>query len=351
MWRHREKEHKDKLGDSLPKVLETCVGIKESGEKGSWLRLDDLGTMRPPKLQQIAPPNFRVEGLFASKSGVFDRFPVPLITVFEKVPSNSGLMFWDESVRFLQRIKDVTSSAQYFLRRVAKRKHTGDIPIVGFQVLSCRRSETLYARTAARFLYYVMHSTHAQPPPDPSTVILGQSLCTWPEFVLKLILSAIREEESQSGWLAERYLHHMYLLSPYGAVSRDPDFLKHEAVRLLYLFRGSFILDHNVKGSTMANANLDGQKCLTEQACCAFESIQGFKRIAHLCVKQVPEDRVVWQDNGELAVRTDHGYIDVPKSAISAFYQSLIEEAGSIFKQMEIDPGVGCKYDMLHFLV
>ena len=317
------------------------MAIKESGAKGSWVKVRDVEHPRLPKLQQLAPSNFRIEGLFASKSGVLDRFPVPSITIFESVSSNSGLSFWDQSLILLQRIKDVTATSQYFLRRVAKRKHDGEIPVVGFQTLSCKRSESLYARTAARFLYYVMQMTEAKPPPEASIVCLGQPACTWPEFVSHLIDSAMREPESHNGWLAERYLHFVYLLAPYGPISRDPDFLKHEAVRLLYLFRGVFIIEHHVKHSTMTAVNLDGQQFLTEQMCCPFETIQSFKRVAGYCVQPNPEDRVIWQDNGELAIRTDHGFIDVPKSSIAAFYQSLLDEADSIFREMAIDPGEG----------
>jgi hypothetical protein len=186
-----------------------------------------------------------------------------------------------------------------------------------------------------------MQMTEAKPPPEASIVCLGQPACTWPEFVSHLIDSAMREPESHNGWLAERYLHFVYLLAPYGPISRDPDFLKHEAVRLLYLFRGVFIIEHHVKHSTMTAVNLDGQQFLTEQMCCPFETIQSFKRVAGHCMQQNPEDRVIWQDNGELAIRTDHGFIDVPKSSIAAFYQSLLDEADSIFREMAIDPGEG----------
>jgi hypothetical protein len=88
----------------------------------------------------------------------------------------------------------------------------------------------------------------------------------------------------------------------------------------------------------MLQADNDGKQYLSEQCPCAFEAVQSFKRLAAMCVQQDPEDRIVWQPTGEIAVNTSYGYIDVPKSSIRAFYQSLIDESLSIFKQLQIDP-------------
>jgi hypothetical protein len=340
LWNHKSKDHKDKEREPLPKRLETCLAQKSGPQTSAWQKLqDEEDIMSIPRLQEIdGSTNFRIDGPFVSKSGVLQRFQAPAESVFEDVKFNDKLMFWSDATSLIARIKSVSADSQYFLRRVAKRKHNGEIPIAGFQTLSCKSSETLYSRTAARFLYYIMKMTKAKPPVDISEVRLGDKMLTQSEFIIKLISSAIRQDESQTGWLAESYLHHVYTLKPYGAVSRDPDFLKHESVRLLYIFRGVFIIWHYDKKSLMLHADNDGKQFLSEQCPCAFESVQSFKRLAAMCVQQDPEDRICWQPNGEIAVNTSYGYIDVPKSSIQAFYQCLIDEITSIFTQMQIDP-------------
>jgi hypothetical protein len=340
LWNHKSKDHKEKVTEPLPKKLDTCLAQKIGPQTSAWLKVNvEEDLMSIPRLRDLdTSANFRIDGSFVSKSGVLQRFQTPAESVFEDVKFNDKLMFWNDAIILIARIKSVSANAQYFLRRVAKRKHNGEIPIAGFQTLSCKSSETLYARTAARFLYYIMKMTKAKPPLDISEVRFGEQMLSKPEFIIQLISSAIRQDESETGWLAESYLHHVYTLTPYGAVSRDPDFLKHESVRLVYIFRGVFIIWHNDKKSLMLQADNDGKQYLSEQCPCAFEAVQSFKRLAAMCVQQDPEDRIVWQPTGEIAVNTSYGYIDVPKSSIRAFYQSLIDESLSIFKQLQIDP-------------
>ena len=343
LWNHKLKDHKDKVGEPLPKILETCVAQKTGSQTSSWKKIHDEedieAILSVPRFQELDDSaNFRIDGSFVSKSGVLRRFATPAESVFENVKFNDKLMFWNDATGLIARIKSVCAVSQYFLRRMAKRKHNGEIPIVGFQTLSCKSSENLYARTAARFLYYIMKMTNATPPVDITEARLGQQVLTQPEFIIHLILSAICQDETPDGWLAESYLHHVYGLNPYGPVPRDPDFIKHECVRLLYIFRGVFMIWHFDKKSLMTHADNDGKKYLSEQFPCAFESVQSLKRLASACIQQVPEDRIVWQDNGEIAVNTPYGYIDVPKSSIQAFYQSLIDESITIFTQMQIDP-------------
>ena len=64
------------------------------------------------------------------------RFATPAESVFENVKFNDKLMFWNDTTGLIARIKSVYAVSQYFLRRMAKRKHNGEIPIVGFQTLS-----------------------------------------------------------------------------------------------------------------------------------------------------------------------------------------------------------------------
>ncbi len=99
--------------------------------------------MSIPRLQEIdGSTNFRIDGPFVSKSGVLQRFQAPTESVFEDVKFNDKLMFWSDATSLIARIKSVSADSQYFLRRVAKRKHNGEIPIAGFQTISCKSSET-----------------------------------------------------------------------------------------------------------------------------------------------------------------------------------------------------------------
>ena len=121
----------------------------------------------------------------------------------------------------------------------------------------------------------------------------------------------LKESESQHEFSLIQYLKLVYVCKPYGYISEDPDFLKHEAVRLLYCLRLSFIYMFHGGQQNFSQCEKIARLYLSEQKYCPFQALQNFKRVANLCIIPSTIERLNVSDDGQILVNNGATMIPV----------------------------------------
>ena len=316
LWLHVKNRHE---GRNIPPTsdLKRIYGIKTGGSTGQWfppVRLEPLQSQS--SVQQI---NFRAESKLRQRLNLA-LVEVPTPYPFEPDRAAARLKHYEAALKYINDIALVVPKANYFLRRCAKLQPDGTIPTHGFEVLSYRNSCSIYARTLARFIFFMEQK---------------QGITLHPELFLNI---AMKESETQQDFCVVRYLKLVYVCKPYGYISEDPDFLKHEAVRLLYCLRLSFISAHYSSQSNPSQSEHFAKMYLTEQKYCPFSALQNFKRVANLCIVPTAIERLQISDDGQILVNNGNTLVPVTKHHLQMLFADLCSQASSLFLSLSIDP-------------
>ncbi len=281
---------------------------------------------------RFALDGFRFQSKYESRVHLLERYAQFIIghPGFEMRVIGINLQFVQDAELFMHRVEVAAQAVRYKVLQYAKRQHDGIVPIVGFSWLHCETSKKNYARTLARYLYFVVQSSEevgelsnacqslsravtAKEPPS------SQNRCT---CVDSIFFQALVQLPSSKDYSIDTFAKIYYVAAPNGNTNRSADFVRHVAVHIIYALRGAYILKCCSRWDPQMDEDLS-LKFLSEQHDNAFSVIQGTKRIAALCLEPV-DGKVQWDENGEVNVLTVSGIVLVSGHAIMEMYHDLL---------------------------
>ncbi len=318
LWLHVKKCHD---GRNIPPTanLNKVIGIKSGGSTAQWFQPVEVALLQDSSQLLPAATCFRSESKLQQRLNIGD-VAIPSTYPFEPNKAAACLKHFESALRFIRDGSIMVPKANYYLRRCAKIQPDGTIPTHGFEALSCKSSETLYARTLARFAFFL----EGKP-----------GFGVRPELFLGM---ALKESESLHEFALIQYLKLVYVCKPYGHISEDPDFLKHEAVRLLYCLRLSFIYMFHGGQQNFSQCEKIARLYLSEQKYCPFQALQNFKRVANLCIIPSTIERLNVSDDGQILVNNGATMIPVTIQTLKMLFADLLHRAASLFSLLSIDP-------------
>ena len=306
-----------------------------------WVRADSVVSIAC--LPQYCIEGFRFKSKYERQVKLLDRWKGQFESGhagFELGAIGRDLKFMNDATLFLKRVEQSAKKARYKVRQFAKRQQDGRLPIVGFNCLHCENSIQAYARTIARFLFFLTHSvqsgTQLQSACD-KLAGLHASDAECPartQAVDALIFEAATQEPCEAGFAFDVFVQLYYFVAPNGFLNRSADFVRHICVHLIYSMRGAYVLKCGLKFDAAQHQDWS-EKFLNELHDNAFSDIQSAKRVAASLVENF-DVKIQWQADDALEVQTDRGNVAVTVSAIRSMYHDLLRRSRKLLSDLSI---------------
>ena len=351
MQHHRSSTNRHKIQDQGSKMppdsqLQWVIGRRVIWHKK--LRMIRVSAIEKPVSLQLPP--FSLEGFrFQSKL----ELALELSTKhdahryqgsFENRTIQADLKYFKDAKCFIQRVGAAVKKSRYYLRRLAKRKEDGLIPVAGFNVLKCSDSENAYSRTLARLIFFViaenqflLEAKNLQEAITKNEPVEQLSRASNIDNILWELLS---EKPSARGFTCEKFLELLYVYAPNGPIQKSAQSVHQHSVQLLYILRGAFLIKcHTVHPFCSEQEERWSKQYLNEQGGeTSFGAVQSLKRAAARNIEDT-ESRISWVGDSMtvLAVATERGSVEVSLQKVSIMYQHLVNQARTILQNMGID--------------
>lgn len=261
---------------------------------------------------------------------------------FERGAIGRDLRFMQDAVLFLRSVQSAAMHSRYKVRQFAKRQPDGLLPTTGFNWLHCEDALKTYARTIARFLFYLTNSEQegeelVSACHSLSTLVLQQEAADSQvriNAVKLVLLQSSLQAPSEKGFALEIFVQLYYVVAPNGFMNRSADFVRHICVHLIYGIRGAYILKCGERFDAPYHEELS-EKFLNELHENAYSAIQCAKRLAVTCLDSAP-CRILWQDDSSLQVQTERGNVSISVPAIQLMYHELLRKSFKVLSGLGI---------------
>jgi len=116
-----------------------------------------------------------------------------------------------------------------------------------------------------------------------------------------------------------QFIQMSYKFEGSGTLSRDPQFIVHQCIRILYAFRCIYVLHClvTIPDWQFTQPELLSKSFLNSTAASAFTAIQNIKRPAKQCIPDHHKQHVTWTDEGFTALEVHTGISGLGRTPVS----------------------------------